>query len=558
MGHGLASEGVTILVLLLSTVLIVALASKYIRVPYTVALVIAGLLIAISPIDVKLDLTPDIILFIFLPALLFESSYNLSFADIRENLRPIILLAVPGVILTAAFLAAGIHYTTGVGWGTAVLFGTIMSATDPISVLAIFKRLGVPRRLATILEGESLFNDGTSLVLFNIVLGILLTGQMGNLGISVENFIFVVLGAVVLGALTGYGVSFLMSRVDDYLLETAVTLVTAYGAYLLAERLGVSGVIAVVVAGLVLGNFGRNLAMSPTTRLAVSSSWEFFGFIANSLIFLLIGLELNVDRLRQYVVPTGLAIASALVVRAIVVVGSSWILRYIHRPLPYKWQGVLIWGGLRGSLALAMALSLPFYLQPGVPFPDRDLIQAMTFGVILFSLLVQGLTMGRLLQRLGISKVQAWRAEFEELGVRRAMARSALDEIDAIALTGGCDPQAIEKLREAYTNQVAEADESLRDLHLREDDLARENLRTARRRIIQVEKTVVQSRYRDGVISEDTLHDLLADLNAELHALDEGGDVLMPGQQAEDRVDAEEAEDAMGTGEPVELGRVVR
>ncbi len=525
MEQGLASEGVATLLFLLITVLVVAVASKYIRVPYTVALVIAGLLIALTEVRVQVGLTPDLILFIFIPALLFESAYNLPFGEMRDNLRPIALLAMPGVILTAVFLAAGIHFTTNVGWGTAFLFGTIMSATDPVSVLAIFKQLGAPKRLSTVLEGESLFNDGTSLVLFRIVLAIVITGEFGDPVQTVQNFVVVVVGALALGAAVGYGISLLLSRVNDYLIETTMTLVVAYGTYLLAEQLHVSGVIAVVVAGLVVGNFGRNVSMSPTTRLSVSSSWEFFGFLANSLIFLLIGLELNIEKLAQYIVPTVLAIASVLIVRAVVVAGASWLLRYIHRPLPYRWQGVLVWGGLRGSLALAMALSLPLYISPGQLFPNRDLLQVTTFGVILFSLLVQGLTMGRLLERLGIIHKSGTHEEFEMLGVRRAMARAALAELDRIAAADTLGPQALAELRQAYTGQIGRLEEALSDLHLREEDLRLENLRSARRRIIQVEKSVVQGRYREGAVSEETMRHLLAELDSQLHAIDQGEEV---------------------------------
>lgn len=534
MEQGLASQGVEVLVLMLITVLAVALFTRYVRVPYTVTLVVAGLVIAVSPVDIHVELTPDLILFIFLPALLFESSYNLHFADVRENLRPITLLAVPGVLLTALFLAASMHYVAGIGWGTAFLFGTIVSATDPVSVLAIFKQLGAPRRLATILEGESLFNDGTALVLFRIVLGVVLTGAMGDTVLTIEQFILVVLGALVLGALVGYVASFLLSRVNDYLIETAVTLVVAYGTYLLAETIGVSGVIAVVIAALVLGNYGRFASMSPTTRIAVASTWDFFGFIANSLIFLLIGLELNVGALQQYIVPTLLAIVAVLAVRVVVVGGAGALLRYIHRPLPLRWQGVLIWGGLRGSLALAMALSLPLTMNNGQPFPDRDLLQVMTFGVILFTLLVQGLTMGPLLKRLGISEVPAWRDEYEVLNARRAMSQAALQEIERIGRQGLITPDAQERLRDAYQGQLVALDRSLRELQLRKEDLLRENLRSARRRILQVEKVVVGTLNREGALSEDSMRDLLSELDSELHNLDEGAGVLLPGDAPED------------------------
>lgn len=503
--------------------MVVAVVSKYIRVPYTVALVIAGLIITLTPFRMTFNLTPDIILFIFLPALLFESSYNLHFPEVRENLRPIALLAVPGVILTAVGLAAALYYVAGVSWPTAFLFGAIMSATDPVSVLAIFRQIGAPRRLSVILEGESLFNDGTGLVLFRIILGVVTAGAVFDPVATVGQFLFVVVGGLLLGGAVGYLVSLLHRRVNDYLIETAMTLAVAYGTYLLAERFAVSGVIAVVVAAIVIGNYGRATAMAPPTRLAVSSTWEFFGFLANSLIFVLIGLELRVDRLTPYILPTIVAIASVLVVRAIVVAISSWVLRYIHRPLPFRWQGVLAWGGLRGSLALAMALSLPSGVAPSSPFPDRDLLQVMTFGVILFSLLVQGLTIEPLLKRLKLISGPENHEEYESIRVRRGMAIAALNEIEKLSRSGGISADIAEELRGTYAQELSRLDDSLRNMDIQDKGLRQQQLRTARRRLLQLEKSVVQQRYRDGTISEDVRRSLVENLDSHLYNLE--GDI---------------------------------
>jgi len=300
-----------------------------------------------------------------------------------------------------------------------------------------------------------------------------------------------------------------------------VTLVVAYGTYLLAEQLGVSGVIAVVVAAMVLGNYGRATAMSPSTRLVVSSNWEFLGFLANSFIFLLIGLELDTTKLSQYWLPTLGAIAIVLVVRALVVVMSSAVLRYIHRPIPSSWQAVLVWGGLRGSLALALALSLPVTAQANLPSGDRDLILVMTFGVIVFSLLVQGLTMEPLLKRLGVIDRRERQDEYETIATRKAMATAALDEIDKMSKAGGLSAAGAAQLHTRYSAHIDSLDESLRELRLQDEDLRQAQEKSIRRHLLQVEKNAVQQRNLDGAISEEPTRRLLAELDEQLHSLDE-------------------------------------
>lgn len=396
-----ANLSLPILLELLLAVLAVAVVAKRLRLPYTVALVLAGLALGLVPQLSGIQLTPDLILTVFLPVLLFEGAYNLPAHRLRRNLAPIALLAVPGVVLGTAVTGALVHWLLGLAWPVALLFGAIISATDPVSVLALFRQLGAPRRLATIVEGESLFNDGTAFVLFTILLAGVTGGGLDLTG-GLSDFAIEVAGALALGSAVGYGGSLLLRTVDDYLLEITATFVAAYGTFLLAERFHFSPVIAVVIAGLFVGNYGAATAMSERTNAAVSLTWEFAGFVANSLIFLLIGLALEVEVLAGAWWVVLVAFAASLAGRALSVYSLSPLLRG-RLAIPLGFRHVMVWGGLRGALSLALALSLPLETGTGEPFPERGLLQAMTFGVVGASLLLQGLTMGPLLRRLGLA-----------------------------------------------------------------------------------------------------------------------------------------------------------
>ncbi len=390
----------TLLELLLA-VLAVAVLAERLRIPYTVALVLAGLALGIIPQLSGIQLTPDLILTVFLPVLLFDGAYNLPAHRLRSNLAPIVLLAVPGVLLGTAATGALLHWMLDLDWSLALLFGAMISATDPVSVLALFRKLGAPKRLSVIIEGESLFNDGTAFVIFTILLSGVVGGGF-DLAEGVTDFTVEVLGAIGLGSIVGYGSSLLLRTVDDYLLEITATFVAAYGTFLLAERAHFSPVIAVVVAGLFVGNYGSATAMSERTNAAVSLTWEFAGFLANSLIFLLIGLALDLDSLVRAWWVILVAFASSLAGRALSVYTLSPLLRGGMR-IPSRFRPVMVWGGLRGALSLALALSLPLTTEGGEPFPERGLLLAMTFGVVGLSLLLQGLTMSPLLVALNLS-----------------------------------------------------------------------------------------------------------------------------------------------------------
>lgn len=373
--------------------------------PYTLALVIVGL--AISPMHFlpPVHISPDLILLIFLPALLFEAAWSLKLKALKANLVPILLLAIVGVSFSVGIIGSIIHYGIGLSWSSALLFGAIISATDPVSVLALFKKLGAPLRLSVIIEGESLLNDGTAVVIFRILIGIVIgtttVKSGGGLVLnSLQVFVVVVLGGLIVGGLVGFFVSKVTSYFDDHLLEITLTTIAAYGSFLLAETLHVSPVIAVLTTGVIIGNYGWNVGMSAQTQIAVDSFWEYAAFVVNSLVFLLIGLEIPLSLLRENLMNIAWALLAMIVARILVIYGLVALSNLFTERVSIRWQHVLFWGGLRGSLSIALVLSLPLVLS------DRTQLVAMTFGIVIFSLLVQGLTISPLLRLLKIGQTR--------------------------------------------------------------------------------------------------------------------------------------------------------
>ncbi len=390
----------------LSLLIVVTLVGALVRrtnLPYEAALVLAGLVMAVTPGVPHAQLTPQVILTVFLPVLLFHGAYNLSLTDLRATIRLVVLLALPGVAVTAALVGLTLHLLAGMSWTTALVFGAIVSATDPVSVLTAFGRIGAPHRLTTIVSAESLFNDGTALVLFSVLLGIATRGRF-NLTNSGFELIVVIAGSTVLGAAVGLVGAQVLYRVDDALVEISITLIMAYGGYLLATAFGLSGPLTTVAAGLLFATRGEQV-MSPNTRLQASAVWEFLDFLTNSLLFLLMGLAVRgvIDAPGErigidLIGPLLIALAAVVLSRVAIVLLTGRLMAAARKPFPRGWQPVLIWAGLRGAVALAAALSLPIGLA------DRDLLVTMTFGVVLFTLLAQGLTIGPLVSRLGLAE----------------------------------------------------------------------------------------------------------------------------------------------------------
>ncbi|MBF2077079.1 MAG: Na+/H+ antiporter [Synechococcales cyanobacterium T60_A2020_003] len=452
LAHAGIEQGLKQFLLVLSVSLGVAtlpqVSSWFRRIPYTLLLVIVGL--ALATVDVRLvNLSPELILFIFLPPLLFEAAWNIKWADLKSDLKSICLYAVIGVVISIVGVAVGLNYFVGMPLEIALLIGASLSATDPVSVIALFRELGVDKRLSTLMEGESLFNDGMAVVAFSFLVVIPLSTTPVDLSfksIAVQLLIVVSVG-VGIGSLLGFGISYLTQRFDLPLVEQSLTLVSAYGSYLLAEEFGGSGVIAVVCTGLILGNFGSRIGMNPRTRVIVSEFWEFLAFFVNSIVFLLIGDQMEFDALGENLIIIGVTIACMVVSRAIAIYVLSLFSNSVKMSEPISWpkQIILWWGGLRGSVSIALALSVPAIL------PQREEIIAAVFGVVLFTLLAQGLTIQPILQKLKLLGNQPARQEYMELVARQDALNRVLERLAQVGDRPGIDPEFV-RLQETLVN----------------------------------------------------------------------------------------------------------
>ena len=492
-----------IVIALLFVAVLVGIAARRLRVPYTVGLVLIGLAMTVWG-QVNIQIAPNLILALLVPPLLFEAAFHLNLNDLRRNLMPILALAIPGVILTTLIVGGIVAWGTGLALPVAMVFGALVSATDPVSVIALFRSMGVPRRLQVLLEGESLFNDGTAIVLFRLVIALAVaeTARFDLLS-SLVDFIRISGGGLLVGLLLGTLVSQMISRIDDYLIETTLTSVLAYGSYLVAEAIGVSGVLAVVAAGLVNGNIGPR-GMSPTTRIVVYNFWEYAGFLANSFIFLLIGMQIRLPVLFQNWRLIIWAVVAVLVARAIGVYGLS----RLEREIPSRWQHVLYWGGLRGAISLALALSLPAAL-PQV----SDQLQSMAFGVVLFTLLVQGFTMKPLVARLKLTERSEAQDEYDRRHARAVASRQAYEHLRRHHNRGLLSDhtwRSIGPLLQEHNRGLAEA---VREIISTDPEVELEELDTARREYLRAQRSVINNLRRDGTITDDVYAQLITEID---------------------------------------------
>lgn len=480
--------------------------AKKVKQPYPIALVIVGALIGLLNIPLleplKMFITEGeifnfVIITLILPALLGEAALKLPFSHLKENKEPILALAFGGTLLSFLIIGFAAHNFLGLSLPAAFVFGALMSATDPVSVLSIFKSVGVKKRLAVVIEGESLFNDGLAVVLFKIsafsLISYLDAGWSG-LGMGLWDFIRVISLGLIVGGALGYGFSVLTKYFDDYPLEIIFSILLFYGSFLIAESMHASGVIAVVVAALIFGNFGSKIGMSPTTKLNINNFWDVAALLANSVVFLMIGLEITRIDMNEKWTMIVLAIIIVLIARSAAVYTSMSIIR----DFSVRWKHILNWGGLKGSLSIALVLSLPR------DFAGREDLLILAFSVVLFSLVVQGLTIKPLISFLGINKKEKEYGEYEQLLSKVHRYESALKEIrDAkgkFYLTKTITDEYVSKYQQKMEIAIAEMDELFR----RRPELKEKQLETLRKVVFYAEHEAVDKLSKEEIISSET------------------------------------------------------
>ena len=530
MPHNLLLNTEIYILVLLLVACLSAIAFKKINFPYTVGLVIVGLILSglarnVEALEVfnTFRLSEELILFIFVPPLIFESALNMDSRLLIRNLPPILTLAAPGLLISTAIVGTILAWLTPLSLGQALLFGSLISATDPVAVIALFKELGAPKQLAILVEGESLFNDATAIVVFNIIFGIIAVGAVGAdaLQKGAINFLVAFFGGIIVGAVLGYLMGFAMNLAqENSLLLSTITTITAYGAFIIAEEVfHVSPVMSVVSAGLVVGWYKSN-RLDAQTRESVGEYWEFASFLANSLIFLLVGITASsfgfFEQLSQtstLLTTMGFTIATVLVARAIVVFTLIPLVNLIFKSeIPFSYQLVSYWGGLRGAVCLALALSIE------EQFPNRDLIVILTLGIALFTLLIPGTTVGKLIQNLKLNRPSV----LDQFGKSLAMLiakREALKESSLLATMDFFSPNVVTDFTQKYQLEVKQAEQSLTQLQNELNLTKAEAQQQVYSEALAIEKQIYQELQDQGFMSESVLAQLTVMMNLKSDAV---------------------------------------
>jgi CPA1 family monovalent cation:H+ antiporter len=509
----------TVLIILLLVATGVAFITRRLRLPYVTGLVLAGLAIT-ELLPSRIGLDPSLVLNLFLPILVFEAAVNTDISRLRSTIKPISLLAGPGIFLASGITAVLIKFGLGFDWIPALFAGVILAITDTVSVIAVFKEVPVPSRLSTIVEGESLFNDGVALVLFNLIARVYLQGEFTVVD-GIQQLFVVIVGGAVLGLGLGYLTVGLFRQSDDPLSSILLTVAVALGAFQMGQFIGVSGAVSVVVSGLVIGNIGLSRDAAASTRITLLSFWEYASFSVNTFIFLLIGLEVDLMTFWRILPSVLLAVLIYQAGRALSVYPLLALLRFFDRPIPIRWQHVLFLGNVKGSLSMALALSIPLNLV------GREMVIALVFGAVLVSLVAQGLSLPWLVKRLKITSISGTRQMIEKLQLQLIASKAAQEELDNLLRSGVLPKAVYEELRASYQAKVASSERTLRDLynqrsHRDQADIDQLGQFDAIwRRLLLAEKGAINDALRKQILSEEVVQGYLNQLNKQLLTLED-------------------------------------
>jgi monovalent cation/hydrogen antiporter len=507
-----SAESSLILVGLLTAGAALLALAELVRIPYPILLVLGGLTVGFVPGMPDIELSPDLVLVAILPPLLYGSAFFTSLRELRANIRPIGLLAV-GLVLTTMLAVAVVAHALipGLDWATAFVLGAIVSPTDPTAATSIAQRLGLPRRLIALIEGESLVNDGTALVAYRVAVVAVVSGSFSLVGAS-GRFVFNVAGGIAVGLAVGYLIRQVRRRLDNPPVEITISILSGYFAYLPAQAAGVSGILAAVTVGIYMGWHTPELT-SPQTRLQGFAVWEIIFFVLNALLFGLVGLQLPaiIDSLSG--ISTGTLIRYAVIVTVVVMAARfAWVFAAASAsrllpggrgaPSPWRSSTVLAWSGMRGAVSLAAALALPLTTDAEAPFPDRDLLVFLTFSVILGTLVVQGLTLPALIRALNLEDDGL--AEKEDAKARIHAADAALQRLEELLEEEWVREDTAERLRGLYSFRRerfmsrfdVEGDGGIEDRSADYQRLRHELLEAERRAVIALQRS---GRIDDGV-----------------------------------------------------------
>jgi CPA1 family monovalent cation:H+ antiporter len=506
--------------------------ARVLSVPYPIVLVIGGALFGFVPGMPEVKLDPEVVLVVFLPPLVYSAAFFSNLGDIRRSFRGILMASVPLVIATMCAVAWVAHsLIDGMSWAAAFSLGAIVSPTDPLAAAAIMRRVGAPRRLVSVIEGEGLFNDATALVAYRIAVAAAVGGSF-SLASAGMKFVGGAAGGIAVGLAVGWIIAWIRERIDDAQASVTISLLSGYAAFIPADALGLSGVLAAVTTGIYMGIRGPSI-ISARTRLQGFFVWDILDFIINASLFALIGLQLRtiVDGLSGFEIASlagwGLAVSGT-----VVVVRFAWMftMPYVMRAFYYRSPSarerrvgarqrvITAWSGMRGAVSLAAALAIPLTTHAGEPFPDRDLILFLTFSVIFTTLVIQGLTLPKLIRKLGIS--DEGDGENEEIKARLVATRAALERLDALAAEDWARDDTIERMRALYeyrTRRFAARAGKIEDDGYEDRSLAYQQVVLS---VLAAEREALVELRNQGTISNEVMNRLIRDFDLEEERLE--------------------------------------